>query len=370
MKIGILTFHNSDNYGAILQTFALQSKLTNLNYDAIIIDYVCKNKLDFYKIFKFDKSKSLIRNIKVILDSPFKLVKVKKISSFTGRALIKTNRTFYSSKELKDANLNYDMFICGSDQIWNYENTKFDKTYFLDFVDECNKKMSYAASFGVKIIKKEYYNEYKKLLNDIKYLSVREESGKNIVKELINIECPVVLDPTLLLNKNEWLDLIRKYKTRKYKNRYILFYTIHNSVEIEKIAEKMAKKNRCKLIRINPRGIIDIFKSCKLSIPNPIEFVDLINNAEFIITDSFHGTVFSLNLNKEFFVYLENGIKNHSRIENILKKCNLENRIIREYRELSIPKRINYNEVNEILEYERNKSIDFIKNSLGDLSET
>lgn len=368
MKIGILTFHNSNNYGAILQALGLQTKLINLGFEPIIIDYICQNKKDFYKIIRFNKSKSILSNIKVILDSPFNLKRIYKIKKFTEKALIKTNKDFHSSKEIKDENLDYSMFICGSDQIWNYENTKFDETYLLDFVDEYNRKMSYAASFGLSKIDDIYKDSYKKHLNNIKYLSVREESGRNIIKDIANKEATVVFDPTLLLDKSEWIQLIKKYSTKNYKEKYILLYTLHNSKEIEKLAKIIAKKNSCSIIKINSRGIIDILKTWKSIIPDPMEFINLINNAHYVVTDSFHGTIFSLNFNKEFYAYLGKGINNHSRIENILKKCNLESRIIRENYSTELLQKINYDEVNSILQKEREKSIDFITKSLEECS--
>lgn len=369
MKIGIITFHNSNNYGALLQAIALQTKLRYLGHEVKIINYICENKRDIYKVINISKSKSITQNFRQVIDSPFKLIKKIKADKFIEEKLNLTEDIFTKSDQIKKANLNYDMYICGSDQIWNYENTKFDKTYFLDFVENNKKKMSYAASFGLNEIEDIYKNDYKKLLNEIEYMSVREETGRDIIKSIIDKECEVVLDPTLILSKNEWNKILQDNTINGYKKKfekYILVYTLHCTKEIVEIAEQLSEKTKLKIVNINANGTKDIIRGLRNNIiPSPLEFVKLINDAEYIITDSFHGTVFSLNLNKEFFVYLKPGLKNHSRIENILGKCGLENRIYRGVKPIENLKNINFNKINSILDNERKSSIKFIEKSLN-----
>lgn len=362
MKIGIITFHNSDNYGAVLQTLALQKKLSELNNDVYIINYICKSKINMYKIFRINKNNSIKSNIRAVIDIPFRVIKRRRICKITKTMYNISNDIFYSSSEIEKADLNYDIYICGSDQVWNYENTKFDKTYFLNFEKKYNKKMSYAASFGINQIDKKYEKEYIELINEIKYLSVREETGKNIIKNLTNRECEVVLDPTLLLNQEKWISYTNT--RNRYKN-YILLYSLNNKKEIYSIAKKLSNLTGCRILQINTGGLKDLASTFKNIIPNPLEFVNLINGANYIITDSFHGTAFSVNLNKNFFVYLGKGLKSHSRIIDLLTKCGLTDRIIIENKELDLSD-INYNEANKILESEREKSMNFIINSLTD----
>lgn len=361
MKIGIITFHNSDNYGAVLQTFALKSVLDNLEHDVRIIDYICKNKKEIYRILRINKNLGLKYNVRAVLDVPFRKLKKIRVDKFTKENYRLTKNTFDESYKIKESNLNYDMYICGSDQIWNYENTKFDKTYFLDFVQEDYKKMSYAASFGVSEIKSKYINEYKQLLNNIKYISVREKTGENIIKNITNRECEVVLDPTLLLDKKFWITKCNKLKN-KHMN-YILLYSLHNSKEIYRISKQISEKTGYKVLKINTNGIKDLASGLKNIVPGPLEFVNLINNAKYVVTDSFHGTAFSINLNKNFFVYLGKEIKNNSRIQDLLYKCDLTDRIVTEKAKFNLSN-IDYTYADDKLNEERKKSINFIENSL------
>lgn len=363
MNVAIITFHNSTNYGAVLQTFALQKKILDLKNNVEIIDYICEYKKSMYKITELKKDASLIYNLLQIINAPLVLSKNKKMYKFMNKNYKLTLKKFYSCNEINKYAENRDKIICGSDQIWNYNNTGFDKTYFLDFVDNEDKKVSYAASFGVENIEDKYIEEYKKLLSKIKYLSVREESGKKIIKKILNKDVQVVLDPTLLLEKNEWYE----FSSDKYmkKNKYILLYTLHYSSEIIDIANKLSKKLKYKVIMISTR-MKYYFSSFKCLNPNPNEFVSLINNAEYVITDSFHGTVFSINLEKEFFVYLNDKLKNNSRIENILSVFGLEDRILKNNNDFKIQKKINYKNINYILSKLRNDSIEFLVNSLGE----
>ena len=363
MNVAIITFHNSTNYGAVLQAFALQKKIFDLQNNVEIIDYVCQHKKNMYKIAEFKKNASLKYNLLQIINAPLVLSKNRKMYKFMNKNYKLTLKKFYSSKEVRKYLKQWDKVICGSDQIWNYNNTGFDKTYFLDFIDDEDKKISYAASFGVENIENKYIEEYKKLLSGIKYLSVREESGKKIIKKILNRDVKVVLDPTLLLGKNEWCE----FSSVKYmkKDKYILLYTLHYSSEIIDIAKKLSEKLKYKVIMISTR-MKYYFSSFKCLNPNPNEFVNLINNAEYVITDSFHGTVFSINLEKEFFVYLNDKLKNNSRVENILSVFGLENRILKNNNDFKIQKKINYQNISYILSKLRNDSIEFLVNSLGE----
>lgn len=361
MKIGIITFHNSTNYGAVLQTIALQNKLRELGYTPQIIDYICKNKVSMYKIFKLKKS--MIGNIREIINIPYKYMKKRKIKLFTDKKYIITNQKFYESNDIKKIQNFWSCVICGSDQIWNYENTKFDTVYFLDFIDDKNKKISYAASFGVDFIEKKYIPEYKHLIDQIGKLSVREEQGKNIIREITGRDSEIVLDPTLLFNKEEWLKEIGTL-SKKIGYKYILLYTLYNSKEIKELAYILKEKTGYKIIKICNRTLDILSRDYTTCIPSPYEFINLINNAEYVLTDSFHGVAFSINLNKKFFVYLGNGITNHSRITNLLNICGLSNKFIVNKNNFEINANINYELVNMKIDKERKKSVSYIINSI------
>lgn len=367
MKIGIITFHNSTNYGAVLQTVALQKKLKELGYNPEIINYICRNKINMYKTFNLKNS--IKGNIKELVNFPYKYIKNKKMNLFMNSEYIITKNKFYESNDIRKVKDDWDGVICGSDQIWNYENTKFDTTYMLDFIDDENKKISYAASFGINDIEKEYVPRYKELLLQIKNVSVREDQGKKIVKSITRREAEVVLDPTLLIDKKEWLKEINSIN-KKIKYKYILFYTLHSSEEIKELADIFKKRTGYKIIKICNSTRELLSKKYNTMIPDPYTFIELINNAEYILTDSFHGVAFSINLNKKFFVYLGKGIKNHSRITNLLNICDLNNRVIVDKNDFIIDEEINYDLVNISLEKERKKSIQFITHSVESIKKT
>lgn len=364
MKLGILTFHNSSNYGAVLQTFALQQKLNDLGYENEIIDYVCANKVKMYRAFNFKKS--LKGNIIEIIEFPYKKIKNNIMNSFMSSEY-KVSEQFYSSAELSRNHNKWDMVICGSDQIWNYENTKFDTTYLLDFISDKQKKMSYAASFGLSKISDEAVNRYRELLNDIEYLSIREKQGKEIIKEITGRDCKVVLDPTLLLNKSQWIDKLSNIESKKsIEYEYVLVYTLFKNEKLEKIAFDLAKKKGMKLIKISNTSRDFMSSMYTPRIPDPYEFINLINNAQYIVTNSFHGAAFSINLNKKFYVDSGEISKYSSRISNLLNICGLDARLVKDWNSVDWDEEIDYNSVNISLDIHRKSSIDYLISSIDD----
>lgn len=201
------------------------------------------------------------------------------------------------SSELERYLNTFDLVMVGSDQVWNYENTSFDKVYFLDFRINKFRKISYAASFGRDNIPEKIQSEIINLLESFDMIGVRESSGKRIINSKINKQVSVTLDPTLLLSSKEWYEefpLIRKPKVDKY----LLVYTIGHDKNLDKVALLFAAKNDLKLVRIM-RDFRDEFRlSEKHKNPNVEEFLSLINNASYIITNSFHGVAFSVNFKK------------------------------------------------------------------------
>ena len=356
-KSCILTFHRTLNYGAILQTYALQKTLDKLDMPNQILDY--RNKRLEQRYVK----KTLFSEIKKfsIRDLAFYILmgrthnkKLKEFQYFANKFL-KFSKPLLTKEDLKQISKEYDSFIVGSDQVWNYKITDFDKTYFLDFIKEA-KKNSYSASFGFDKLES-HKKEYSILLNDFQNISVRELQGVNIVKKLISRKAEIHIDPTLLLNKFEWEKLSNEYKISK---KYILVYGINGEKNMINMAKKLAKKNNYKIV-----VMMYSFKwSPKIKYEwslNPQKFLSLFMNAEYIITNSFHGTAFAINFNKIFFTELQNNKhKVNSRLFNILTLFNLENRLITKKNLENPDTEINYNTTNKILEKERTKSLKYL----------
>ena len=360
MKIGILTFQQAINYGAVLQLYALQKIIQKLGADPKVINYISPKLENDYKIVRYnDGLKNLLASIfcaKAFCE------RKRRFKIFEKKYLNLTNE-LYSKEDLNKICEKYDYIITGSDQVWNYTITDTDSTYMLDFVEDNNKKISYAASFGVGFIPGELKIWYKNLLQDFKAISVREKQGQAIIKSLCSKEVPVVLDPTFLLTKEEW----KKLNTCDTKNKkYILVYCLRRSNLLNKMAEKLKIKTGFEIIVLNPRirNIYDKFSAYNVG---PGDFIRLFMNAEYILTNSFHGTAFAINFNKKFLVDLDinSAISTNSRLLNILSLLGLEDRIVENIDIKKMYQDIDYRKVNKILDEERIKSINYLKKSLG-----
>lgn len=367
-KIGILTFHNAINYGAILQAYSLQEKLISLGYDCEIIDYhneyfkeIYDSNLNPFKIHnKIGKYRLFLKYI-IKFREMFNLKKkYKKLRTFM-KENYKISR-YYDVDNIDKANLVYDFFVVGSDQVWNMDLSKYDLNYYLNFVDKDEKKISYAASLGKEYLTGfEYYN-IKKLVSKFKDVSIREASGFNLLKEYCDIESKVVLDPTLLNGSKFW-DKVALKSGLNIKSKYVLIYMVQESKQVIEAAKIYAKKNNLKIISIN--RLKDKFKyTCKDACSVP-DFIYLIKNASCIFTSSFHGLVFSINFNKEFYYGLSNKIpNNNSRLTDICINLGLKDREINE--NTNYNRIIDYEVVNEKLSKMISESINYIIKSLGD----
>lgn len=356
MKIGIITFHKAINYGAVLQTYALQKVLEDMDADPEIIDYKCEYIENTYKLFSI----SSIRNLKCFISSliylPIKISKKNKFNKFRNDYL-KLSSEINNRIQLDNSNCLYKSFITGSDQVWNLKCTGYDTTYFLDFVKDTSKKFSYAASFGSADIEKNQKEKYMYLLKDFNKISVREKQGLKIIGELIDKEGYVHLDPTLLLKEESWRNLC---SNGKYNN-YILIYLMVHSQTALAFAEDLAKQTGCKIIYINS-GLTKKVKGTYVRTAGPKEFLSLFAGAKYVVTNSFHGTAFSINFNKEFFVeLLPPPSKVNSRLENIMDLLDLRERQIINGKNDNIHKPINYSQVNSVLEEERRNSIKYLR---------
>lgn len=387
MKIGIVTFVKCDNYGAELQAYALQWKLNQLGYDAELIDLqkiekdLASNASSILPAiknrFKVYGWKAPFEIGKLVVDVLQRKLAAKKNESnaeekhklfldFFDKFIRHSNR-YYTIEEIRQAtDLPYDVYIAGSDQIWNYMHNDNLDVYFLEFAKKFGaRRISYAASISAASIPVKYQDEYRKLLKNIQYLSVRELHGAKLIKELAGRDVEVVLDPTLLITSEEWLNNVAKNPLSG--DKYVLVYTLSGSKYIQELCENIAGRLGCKVVNMkinfrkdNSGKITDLFDL------GPQEWVGLISGASYVVTDSFHGTAFSINFNKPFTT-LVNPVSNmNSRVLSILKIMGLEDRIIYDNGTRQMPKElcVDYTEVNKRMEEWRDKSLSFIKKSL------
>ena len=367
-KICIVTFHNAHNYGAVLQAFALCKilKKINKNNDIKIINYKNKNIMKQYKLFT-PVRKNIIKWFRLIAkDIKNYHLNIQRFTAFDN--FIKNNlaltRSFKTEKKIKKNPPLADIYITGSDQVWNPGIVGgVSDIYTLNFGDSGIKKISYAASIGnVNNIDK-HTDEFVKKLHKLNHISIREESCKEKLEKVLSRNVAVVLDPTLLLTVNDWEKEIKDIKRNDEK--YILAYMVEKNDEFIKITNELSNKEGYKVIhfKLDNLGLKNILKSAYTA--GPLEFINYIKNAEYIVTTSFHATVFSIIFNKKFWVIPH--ATTGATVIDLLTKVGISNRVVNtleEFEEKNYSEEIDYKKVNQKLEDERNKSLHWLINAI------
>lgn len=323
-KMGILTFYNTTNYGALLQMYALYRTLCDGGFDVSVIRYCC-DAVEKRENLKLHNAKSVKQFLRILI---LKLPNANKQKCFREfeKEHFEYSKVIYNENNLNKIKNEYNEVVVGSDQVWNTQLTGNDKGFFLKDADGV-KKVSYAASFGVDTIDDETSCEISPLLNKFDAISVREVSGIDIVKKCCGKTPDFVLDPTFLLNSNTWNKLAGE--ASKPKKPYVLLYLIQNKKQTIEYAKNIAEKNGwdIKYVNISPyhvRGVQNIRSA------SPVTFLRLIRDASLIITGSYHGLALSVNFSKPVYYELNSKTKNYNtRISSLIstlgmEKCRLE----------------------------------------------
>lgn len=330
MKIHTITSHDVYNYGASLQAYALMRYLQKAGNEVSIIDYkpyYSKARYNFWYIspqFRWRKN-PILRFFACLALAPkrFHTYKRKKaFDTFKVEYLHLTQR-FSTLAELEQAQWDAQMFIAGSDQIWNtdHENGK-DPANYLSFVPFGGKRMSYAASFGIDYIKPKFQDMVKQNLMRFQQITVREKQGVRILRQL-GLSAVQVVDPVFLLPKNEWGKLS---VSPSIKGKYILVYDFGRNKMMQEFAIRYAKKHQLKILSLND-FVSHSYADYNINNAGPREFLGLIKNAECFISNSFHGTAFSIIFEKQFFVFNRKDAVN-SRMESLMEMAGLQDRLI------------------------------------------
>lgn len=360
MKIGILTFHNAMNYGAILQCYALQSYVEK-HYDCEVwvVNYTPKY---FKKVF-YDPMRPLsaygIKNkvracAKLVLrykDMKNMSKKYRELNCF----ICKYIQLSPPEDNLHDGD--YDAFIVGSDQIWNLEMLDNDTTYLLDFVND-SKKISYAASFKISDVDEYAKRAYKKYLSSFDAISVRESNLKEYIIENVGVNAVSVIDPTLLIENNLWKSFISKKAL--IEDEYVLIYHVNRPKNLIQKAFEYAQNHNLKVVSLNPmKDYTDYVDYSMASVP---DFLNLIANACAVFTTSFHGMAFAINYETEFYFEVpENSYNNNERLLDLAKKLGLENRNISQF---DCFNEINWVDVSSKLENEKRLAKEFLDKAI------
>lgn len=303
MDFNIVTFHSAYNYGAILQSLALQEFIISLGYNAGIFDYRPNVKQNYsgirgkilYVLNKIHKDEFALRN-----------------SRFD--AFIQENLLLNLEKESR-------IFLSGSDQVWNPTGS-MNPIYFLQFVGDTSVRASYAASMGKTIVPNKKKDLFKRYINHFDIISVREQTVKDCLKEFCDKPISVNVDPTLLMDCNFWEKYMKPVSGLPEK--YILVYVLHLPNNVNKVLKWLTKETGNKVVLIDGQGVLSFIVKNDISLHNigPAEFLWLVANAQSVVTSSFHGTAFSIIFHKEFYSIVNPA--SPSRINNILNLFNLK----------------------------------------------
>lgn len=304
MKIGVITMHKVRNFGSALQAYALQTALEKMGHEVKIIDYKYPNAT--HRSVKKISFKSSLKNLLNDLGL-LKFVNPEVMHFAKFYKLFKLTRKYNSPQKLKRHVPRFDVYVTGSDQVWNPRHTKGDTSFLLDFAPSKSRKIAYAASFATKTLDRKTAEKFTPLLKEYHAASVREQNGKELYEKLTGKSVSVALDPSLLLNRDEWEMVVQNKKNPWAGKDYILVYFLSYAYnpfpyafEVAKyVSKKLNKKLICLCLESN---VADYKKNLPyaelVQKVGPIQFIQLFLNASFVVTTSFHGTAFSANFNK------------------------------------------------------------------------
>lgn len=327
MKIGIITMHRVQNIGSVLQAYALQHKLFQLGYDSELIDYIFPPKTQ-----KYNSLGSIMGHMWNALQG-FPIQKsCKKLNLFRNKYL-KCSSQSYSKESINNNPPEYDIFCTGSDQVWNPKHVGNDTTFMLDFAPSNSPRIAFASSFATNTIPQDLEKSYSYYLSQYQSITVREQSGISLVKKLTGKDASVVCDPTLLLNAEEWNDIGENSSTH-LKKGYILVYLLRYMFDPRPHIYSIVENTRKSLglpVYYFGGGLSEARQphAKVLSGLGAEEFVSLIKNASFLITDSFHGTAFASIFNIPMLGIVKDTNTGAGRIATLRQRINGDGSIVK-----------------------------------------
>jgi len=377
MKVAILTQPLHTNFGGTLQAYALQKTLKNLGHNPVTINMRrksdCRSSLrNFLAVIKQRLTSSEIRY-------NFTFDELKKVgvnhSRFIERNIVLSS-PFYSGEEVSDfiSTSGFDAIVVGSDQVWRPRYSPRIATYFLDFLSG-NKnitKLSYAASFGTDDweFSEQQTASFRMLTKEFDAVSVRESSAVSMCKENLFIDAVHVLDPTLLIPKSDYLQLfnVQCSSPKGGLFTYVLDRSNDKNLIIDSVCSALSLNQFSTQPKITKKDKFLVFNYEDYIYPDIEEWIKSFYDAEFVVTDSFHGTVFSIIFNKPF-IAIANEVRGRARFMSLLSLFGLENRLVNNVSDMTnvdIKEPIDYDSINDKLDELRNQSVDFIRNNLKD----
>lgn len=373
-KVLMLTFHWTNNYGGVLQAYALQQTVVKLGYDATLIDYF--NDEEMSSVFSWKKR--IIHSVwnTIAMNLFGRKKRSQKTDCFRTEHMNITSNRFHTIEEIIQSGLSADIYLVGSDQVWKPELTGNPSVYLLSFAKEAARRVAYAASFGVGSLSRNFFDLYSTELRKFDAISVREDTGVDIVESLIGIKPQMVLDPVFLLSREEWLEVASSKKENK---EYILCYympTSDSSVtrRIKDLSKFYSKRLGYRIINIGKKEFekLKFWEDNRLD-SGPSDFLALVSGAKLVITNSFHGTAFAIKMNVPFIVPINYSIPKEKRlsirIESLLRRIRCESRIVDTQKSISVEEMsmlsvMDYSQVNTDIVKLINESEEFLLNAL------
>lgn len=387
MRIGIASCYYNRNYGSMLQAYATQKIIEKLGYEAITIqclspiNYMTQSKAKYYfhKLCNVDILRSKIRQYKgrknAAGNREYLSNKAIRNGKFDGfyKEYIHLSKLNKTREDLTKLSATLDAVVVGSDMLWHPVNIEHDY-YTLTFVPDTVKRIAYATSFGTTIIPKYQRKQARDFLERFNAISVREQSGLKVIKELgVTKKAQVVLDPTLLFTADEWMDIQKEVPV--IDEKYIFCYFLGVNQEHRKMANELKDKTEYKIVTLPHLDEYvsddETFGDYQLFDIGPSEFVNLIRNAEYVLTDSFHGTCFSILNHKKFLTFnrfqAKNSQSTNTRIDSLLGNLHMEERRVTSSNcdiKKKAEKEIDYEKADEILRNMRKESYEYLKTAI------
>ena len=364
MQIRTITCHDVYNHGASLQAYALQTYLESMGHTVEIIDYKPYYLSRHYLLWSVDNpvfDKPVIKQLYLVAKLPGRLLALKRkqlFDEFTKRYLKLTSKRYHSNEELKSNPPQADVYIAGSDQIWNtlFQNGR-DAAFYLDFAPKTAKRISYAASFATEDVADEYRPFIRKMLQNFDAVSIRERCSLPLLASLGRTDGVAVCDPVFLLTREQWEKML---PNQQIHEKYLLVYDTEFSPKVKEIAKRIAKEKKLKIYNVSASRIGYADKDLWAS--SPTDFVQLIQDASYVVSNSFHATAFSLIFERDFCVVNRTeGI--NERMKSLLEGYHLEERMVSAYAALPLAS-IDYQEVRILLQKDIDYSKDFLEKAL------
>lgn len=364
-KIGILTYHRVYNFGSLLQTYALQEYLKKKECEVEVIDYYPKRLRMRNTLFHVNPSWSQPITKRIVHLVPAVVARALgylMMNTFLHKYVNLSKRSYLDEEELKKDLPEENVYLNGSDQVWNLDTADgvIDKVFFMEFIPESKNKAAYAGSFGKDCFSEDQLKEIGYFLKQYKIVSVRERTGLDILQKAGIEGGKWVLDPSFLLNKSEWMQIAKKVQIPEH---YLLVYNLNRNPRINNLAVKIAKEKKLQIVNF-AHSFCFIPGAKNVLYPTPNSFLYLFANADYVVTDSFHGTAFSINFNRQFICVP--APRFNSRLRSVLGLVGLEDRLLNDEDDFEIINRmIDYTKINYIIEKERNMSDEIINDILA-----